>query len=215
MTPGEVLAGLERSALVPVIRAPSAEIATRIVDALLAGGVDVFEITMTVPNAVSVIADLAKRFDGRALVGAGTVLTALDAQKCIDAGARFVVSPGLDVGTVETCRKRDVLMAPGVLTPSEVMAALRAGAEVLKVFPCSALGGAKYLKALRAPFPDVKFLPTGGVSVATAGDYIRAGAVALGVGAELVDIDAIRAGKDEVLTERARALRAAVQEARG
>lgn len=214
MTREAALAHLERVGLVPVVRAPSPELAIRVVEALVPGGIDVFEITMTVPNAVSVIRTLCDRFAGRALVGAGTVLSAEDARRCIDAGAEFVVSPGLDLATVAATRERGVAMMPGALTPTEVMAAMRAGADLVKIFPCSALGGAKYLRALKAPFPDAKLLPTGGVSVATAGDYIAAGASALGVGAELVDVAALEAGNDAVLTERARALVAAVAEAR-
>jgi 2-dehydro-3-deoxyphosphogluconate aldolase/(4S)-4-hydroxy-2-oxoglutarate aldolase len=210
----QALSHLERVGLVPVVRAPSPELAIRVVDALVPGGIDVFEITMTVPNAVSVIRTLCDRFAGRALIGAGTVLSAEDALRCIDAGATFIVSPGLDVPTVQAARERGVAVMPGALTPTEVMAATRAGADMVKIFPCSALGGAKYLRALKAPFPDVKLLPTGGVSVATAGEYIAAGASALGVGAELVDIAAIEAGNDAMLTERARALVNAVTEAR-
>lgn len=214
MSRESALAHLERVGLVPVVRAPSPELAIGVVEALVPGGIDVFEITMTVPNAVSVIRTLCERFAGRALVGAGTVLSAEDALRCIDAGASFVVSPGLDVPTVQAVRERGVAVMPGALTPTEVMAAIRAGADMVKIFPCSALGGAKYLRALKAPFPDVKLLPTGGVSVTTAGDYIAAGASALGVGAELVDIASLEAGDDAVLTERARALVAAVNEAR-
>src|SRR5690606_22105281 len=137
--------------------------------------------------------------EGKALIGAGTVLGAEDAQRCIEAGARFIVSPGFDAELVQLARRHQVAVMPGALTPTEVIQAIRAGASMVKVFPCSALGGAKYLKALRAPLPDVKLLPTGGVSIATARDYILAGAYALGVGGELVDQDALESGRTEVL----------------
>jgi 2-dehydro-3-deoxyphosphogluconate aldolase/(4S)-4-hydroxy-2-oxoglutarate aldolase len=214
MTRERTLAHLERVGLVPVVRAPSPELAIRAVEALLLGGIDVFEITMTVPNAVSVIRTLCDRFAGRALVGAGTVLCAEDARLCIDAGAAFIVSPGLEVAIVQASRDCGVAVMPGALTPTEIMAATRAGADMVKIFPCSAMGGAKYLRALKAPFPHVKLLPTGGVSAATAGEYIAAGASALGIGADLIDISAIAAGNHAVLTRRAQALVEAVDRAR-
>jgi len=205
---------IERVGIVPVVRAPSPELAVRAADALVAGGVSVLEITMTVPDAVSVLALLSERFGERALVGAGTVLNAEQARACLDAGARFIVSPGLDLGTVEAVRARGVAMLPGALTPTEVMAAVKAGADMVKIFPCSALGGAPYLRALRGPLPQVKLLPTGGVSLSTAHEYIAAGAVALGVGTELVDTALLSAGKDSELTHRAQQFVAAVRSAR-
>jgi 2-dehydro-3-deoxyphosphogluconate aldolase/(4S)-4-hydroxy-2-oxoglutarate aldolase len=200
--------------VVPVVRAPSAELAIRAVEAVLAGGISVFEITMTVPGALAVIRSLAERFGDRAIVGAGTVLSASDALACLDAGAQFVVSPGFDVATVDAVHTRDLPMMPGALTPTEVIAAWKAGADMVKIFPCSAVGGAKYLRALRGPLPDVKMLPTGGVSPLTAKDYIEAGAAALGVGSELVDVAALVAGGDAAVTERARELLAVVRAAR-
>jgi 2-dehydro-3-deoxyphosphogluconate aldolase/(4S)-4-hydroxy-2-oxoglutarate aldolase len=210
MTRAETCKRVEEVGLVPIVRAPSAELAIRAVEAVLAGGLPVFEITMTVPGAIEVIRSLAARFGTRALIGAGTVLTADDAHACIDAGAQFIVSPGTDLPTIEAAHKRDVPIMPGVLTPTEVITAWKAGADMCKVFPCSAVGGAPYLKALRGPLPQVKFLPTGGVNVKTAADYLRAGATALGIGSDLVDVDAIRAGNDAVITERTRALVALV-----
>ncbi len=211
----EILARVEELGLVPVVRAPSIELAERATDAILAGGVYVFEITMTVPDAPRLIGNLRQRYGERAVVGAGTVLSAEDARLCVEAGAEFLVSPGFDPDTVRYAREREIAIMPGALTPTEVIAAWRAGADMVKIFPCSALGGAKYLRALKGPLPHVKLLPTGGVSAATAHEYIAAGAAALGVGSELVDIEALRAGKDEIVSERARELVAAIQKARG
>lgn len=214
MTRADVCRQVEEVGIVPVVRSPSAAIAARAVEAVLAGGISIFEITMTVPGAVELIRSLVDRFSDRAIVGAGTVLTAEQARDCIEAGSRFIVSPGTDLKTIEFARSRDVAIMPGALTPTEVITAWKAGADMVKIFPCSALGGAKYLKALRGPLPNVKMLPTGGVSPATAHEYIAAGACALGVGGELVDIAALEAGRDDVITGRAKELRAAVSEAR-
>jgi 2-dehydro-3-deoxyphosphogluconate aldolase/(4S)-4-hydroxy-2-oxoglutarate aldolase len=214
MTRVEVCRRLEEVGIVPVVRLPSAVLAARAVEAVLAGGISVVEITMTVPEAIGLIRSLRDRFGDRALVGAGTVLTAAQAQECIDAGAQFILSPGTDFATIELCRARDIVVIPGALTPTEVIAAWKAGADMVKIFPCSALGGAKYLRALKGPLPDVKILPTGGVSVATAPEYIAAGAAALGVGSELVDPAALQAGQDEIIRERAQQLRDAVSRAR-
>jgi 2-dehydro-3-deoxyphosphogluconate aldolase/(4S)-4-hydroxy-2-oxoglutarate aldolase len=210
----EVCRHIEEVGIVPVVRSPSAAVAARAVEALLAGGISIFEITMTVPGAVALIRSLADRFNDRALVGAGTVLSAEQARECIDAGARFIVSPGTDLATIEAAHGRDIAVMPGALTPTEVITAWKAGADLVKIFPCSALGGAKYLRALRGPLPQVKMLPTGGVNPSTAGEYIEAGAAALGVGSELVDVAALEAGKDDVVSERARQLCAAVAQAR-
>jgi 2-dehydro-3-deoxyphosphogluconate aldolase/(4S)-4-hydroxy-2-oxoglutarate aldolase len=214
MTRAEVCRQVEEVGIVPVVRSPSAALAARAVEAVLAGGISIFEITLTVPGAVELIRSLSDRFSGRAIVGAGTVLTAEQARECIEAGAKFIVSPGTDMRTIELSREKDIAVMPGALTPTEVIAAWKAGADMVKIFPCSALGGAKYLKALRGPLPQVKMLPTGGVSAATAHEYIAAGACALGVGGELVDVVALEAGQDDVVTGRAKELRAAVVEAR-
>jgi 2-dehydro-3-deoxyphosphogluconate aldolase / (4S)-4-hydroxy-2-oxoglutarate aldolase len=197
---------LEQVVLVPVVRAPSAELASLAVEAILEGGISVFEITLTVPGAVELMASLAKRFGSRALIGAGTVLNVEQARACLDAGARFVVSPGLDLPTLELVLARGVPMLPGALTPTEVITAHKAGADIVKIFPCSAMGGAKYLKALKGPLPQVKMLPTGGVNAATAHEYLAAGAVALGIGSELVDAQALAAGKLDVISARAKEL---------
>jgi len=211
----ELLQRLERDVLVPVVRAPSAELATLAVDAIFEGGIFIFEITLTVPGALEVIQNLRQRFGQRALIGAGTVLSAEQAAACLDAGAQFVVSPGLDLATVELVKRRGVPIMPGALTPTEVMTAWKAGADMVKLFPCSAMGGAKYLKALKGPLPQVKMLPTGGVNAATAHEYLAAGAAALGVGSELVDAPALAAGKLDVISARARELVEAVSVSRG
>jgi 2-dehydro-3-deoxyphosphogluconate aldolase/(4S)-4-hydroxy-2-oxoglutarate aldolase len=214
MNRADVCQHIARLGIVPVVRAPSPELALRAAEALLLGGVSVLEITMTVPDAVSVVALLCARFGERAVVGAGSVLSAEQANACLDAGARFIVSPGLDLDTVEAVRARGVAMMPGALTPTEVMAAAKAGADLIKIFPCSAAGGAAYLRALRGPFPQLGFLPTGGVSLASAPEYIAAGAAALGVGTELVDTVLLETGKDAELSARARDFVAIVQAAR-
>ncbi len=200
--------------VIPVVRASSAEEAIQVVEAIKAGGVSLLEITMTVPGAVGVIENLVDRFGDEALVGAGTVLDPETARACIDAGAQFVVSPALNLETIKYCRERDVAVMPGALTPTEVVRAWNAGADFVKVFPAGAMGGASYIKSLKAPLPQIELVPTGGVSLATAGSFIQAGAAAIGVGADLVDLKAVRDGQPGKVTEAARAYIAAVQQAR-
>lgn len=204
MTKEQILQRLHEIAIVPVLRAPSMEAALAIAEAVAAGGVTVLEVTLTVPGAVEVIRKLAASAGDRLLVGAGTVLDPETAQACIQAGAQFIVSPALHIPTIEFCRREGIAVMPGALTPTEVLTAWQAGADVVKVFPCSAAGGASYLKALKAPFPQIALLPTGGVSLATAADFLKAGAFAIGVGSDLVDNDAIRRGQPEIITENAR-----------
>jgi 2-dehydro-3-deoxyphosphogluconate aldolase/(4S)-4-hydroxy-2-oxoglutarate aldolase len=214
MKRAEVCRSMEEVGIVPVLRLPSAPLVIRAAEAILAGGIPFFEVTMTVPGAVDLIRSLTARFAGRAIVGAGTVLSAKEAAACIDAGAAFIVSPGLDGAMVEAAHDRDVAVMPGALTPTEVIAAWKMGADMVKIFPCSAVGGAAYLRALRAPLPHVKLLPTGGVNPSTLRDYIVAGASAVGMGSELVDRTALEAGRDADLTERARDLVATIRAAR-
>jgi len=199
-----VIQKIREVGLVPVLRADSEEEALQIAYALEAGGVTVLEVTMTVPGAVDAIRRLASEAGDRILIGAGTVLDPETARACMLAGAQFIVSPALNLRTIEICRRYDVAVFPGGLTPTEVITAWEAGADAVKVFPCSAMGGASYLKALKAPLPQVALIPTGGVSLATAASFLEAGAFALGVGGDLVDNKAIRAGKPEVITENAR-----------
>ncbi len=210
----EVMARIEGAGVIPVVRARSAEEAFAVVEAIRTGGVPILEITMTVPGAVEVIGRLAERYGDEVVLGAGTVLDPETARACILAGARFVVSPSLNLATIEMCRRYSVAVMPGALTPTEVVTAWQAGADAVKVFPCSAVGGASYLKALKAPLPQIDLVPTGGVSQATAAEFIRAGAWALGVGADLVDLKAIRAGTPEKVTEAAKAYIEIVKQAR-
>jgi 2-dehydro-3-deoxyphosphogluconate aldolase/(4S)-4-hydroxy-2-oxoglutarate aldolase len=209
-----VLGRIRELGLVPVVRAQSAEEASQAIDAIRAGGVDVLEVTMTVPDAIPLIGQVARRFGADAIVGAGTVLDAETARAVILAGAQFVVTPALKLETIACCRRYGVPVLPGALTPTEVLTAWEAGADMVKVFPCSALGGASYIKALKAPLPQVDLVPTGGVNLDTAADFIKAGATALGLGADLVDLKALRAGNAAAVTERARKLVGIVQTAR-
>jgi 2-dehydro-3-deoxyphosphogluconate aldolase/(4S)-4-hydroxy-2-oxoglutarate aldolase len=195
---------------VPVIRAASADEALAAVEALLEGGIDVLEITMTVPGAIEVVRQVAAKHGGSALVGAGTVLDADTAARCIDAGAQFIVSPAVNVGTIETCVTMEIAVCPGALTPTEVVTAWSAGADLVKIFPCDAVGGASYIKSLKAPLPQVRLLPTGGITMANAADFLKAGAEAVGVGSNLVDLSLLRSGRRADLVERASAFRAAV-----
>ena len=213
MKKSEVLKSLRETGLVPVLRAESVEKALALAEAIAAGGVNVLEVTMTVPGAIQVMRKLAEQRPD-ILVGAGTVLDAETARMCILEGAQFVVSPALNLQTIEMCHRYSIAVLPGALTPTEVVTAWQAGADVVKVFPASALGGAKYLTALKGPLPHIDLIPTGGVSLATAADFLAAGAFALGVGSDLVDTKAMAAGKPEVVTESARKYLAIVKEYR-
>ena len=204
MNKSEVLQQIKDTGVIPVVRATTADEAMRAIDAIREGGISVLEITMTVPGAVGVIEQVAARFGNDALVGAGTVLDAETAKACVSAGAQFIVSPALNMETIAYCHEQDVAVMPGALTPTEVVHAWKAGADFVKVFPAGAVGGASYLKALKAPLPQIELVPTGGVSLKTAADFIKAGAAALGVGADLVDIKAIREGQSALITERAK-----------
>ncbi|HKZ01299.1 MAG TPA: bifunctional 4-hydroxy-2-oxoglutarate aldolase/2-dehydro-3-deoxy-phosphogluconate aldolase [Pyrinomonadaceae bacterium] len=205
---------IKDTGIIPVVRASSADEAMRAIDAIKAGGISVLEITMTVPGAVGVIEKVAARYGAEALVGAGTVLDAETARECISAGANFVVSPALNFETIDCCRHYGIVVMPGALTPTEVVQAWNAGADLVKVFPANAVGGPSYLKALKAPLPQIDLVPTGGVSLNTAGDFIKAGASALGVGTDLVDLKAIREGQGSLITERARRFLEIVRTAR-
>ena len=215
MSKADVLARIKGVGIVPVVRAESAEEALRAIDAIREGGVDILEITMTVPGAIRLIEEVSRRLGKDAVVGAGTVLDAETARACILAGAQFVVSPALSTSTIACCRRYGVPVFPGALTPTEVLAAWEAGADMVKVFPASALGGASYIKALKAPMPQIDLIPTGGVNLETAADFIKAGSTALGVGADLVDLKALREGQAGLLTERASKLVRIVRQARG
>ena len=200
--------------MIPVVRATTADEAMRAIDAIREGGISVLEITMTVPGAIKLIEEVTKRYGNDALVGAGTVLDSETASACISSGAQFIVSPALNLETIARCRELDVAVMPGALTPTEVVQAWNAGADFVKVFPAGAVGGPSYVKSLKAPLPQIELVPTGGVSLKTAADFIRAGAAALGVGADLVDIKAIREGQSALITERAKQFIQIVREAR-
>ena len=214
MEKSDVLQRIREIGIVPIVRASSGDEAMAVIEAIRAGGINVLEITMTIPGAIKVIEQVVGRYGDEVLVGAGTVLDAETARTCILAGAQFVVSPALNPATIELCRRYSVTVCPGALTPTEVVTAWQAGADVVKIFPCSAMGGASYLKALKAPLPQIELIPTGGVSLQTAAEFINTGALALGVGSDLVDTKAIRAGQPEKVTNAARAYVAAVQAAR-
>jgi 2-dehydro-3-deoxyphosphogluconate aldolase / (4S)-4-hydroxy-2-oxoglutarate aldolase len=190
--------------IIPVVRASSAAEAIAAVHAICLGGIPIVEITMTVPGAIETIRQVAKTLGDDVLVGAGTVLDADTARRCIDAGAEFIVGPGLDVATIELVAKAGKVMMAGTLTPSEVIAAWNAGSDFVKVFPCGQVGGPSYIKALRGPFPQISFVPTGGVNLKNAAEFIRAGSAALGVGGELVQVAALQSGHPEIITASAR-----------
>ena len=210
----QIVEHIENLGLVPVVRASSADEAMQAIDAIKAGGVNVLEITMTVPGAIKVIEKVADKYGSDVLVGAGTVLDPETARACLLAGAQFIVSPALNLDTIAMCHRYSAPVMPGVLTPTEVITAWSAGADFVKVFPCGAVGGASYIKNLKGPFPQIKMIPTGGVSLKTAQDFIKAGASALGVGTDLVDVKAIREGNPQVVTDRAVEFIRLVKEAR-
>jgi 2-dehydro-3-deoxyphosphogluconate aldolase / (4S)-4-hydroxy-2-oxoglutarate aldolase len=203
-----VMERIREVGLVPVVRAASADQAFAAVEAIRAGGIPILEITLTVPGAIDVIRQLTSRLGDDTLIGAGTVLDAETAQECVDAGAKFIVSPALDIPTIELCRNLGVPVFAGALTPTEILTAWKAGANAVKVFPANAVGGAAYLKSVKAPLPQIELLPTGGVNLQTAAAFIQAGAFALGVGADLVS------GDPATITEKARQYVAAVAAAR-
>lgn len=214
MTKEEVRQRIIEVGICPVVRAASSSQAIAATEAVCAGGIPVVEITMTVPGAVDVIAELSRTVGKEVLVGAGTVLDAQTAQRCIDAGAEFLVSPGFDLETVKLANREDKLIMAGALTPTEVITAWKAGADIVKIFPCGNVGGAAYIKALKGPLPQVPMIPTGGVNLRTAADFIRAGAAALGIGGELVSAAALKSGNVAQITEAARQYVAIVREAR-
>ncbi|HKF50030.1 MAG TPA: bifunctional 4-hydroxy-2-oxoglutarate aldolase/2-dehydro-3-deoxy-phosphogluconate aldolase [Terracidiphilus sp.] len=196
---------IERAGLIPVLRAKNANQAHAVVQAMIAGGVSVVEVTMTVPGAIEVLRELRQEYGGKLLLGSGTVTTAKEAEATIEAGAEFVVSPSLHPDVIAATKAAHKLSIPGALTPTEVITAHRAGADYVKIFPCSAMGGAPYLKSLLAPFPFLKLIPTGGVTLDTAESFLKAGAKALGVGSDLVNVAGIDQGRPEVITIAAKA----------
>ncbi len=200
--------------IVPVIRTNNAETAVLAVEAVLKGGVRCVEITMTVERALVALEKVADRYGDTVLLGAGTVLDPETARSCMLAGAQFFVTPSLNIRTIEMAKRYSKVIIPGALTPTEILNAWEAGADAIKVFPCNAVGGASYIKALRGPFPQIEFVPTGGVSLETISDFLHAGACAVGVGSELVDAKSIAAGNYEVFTQRAKDFQAIVAKVR-
>lgn len=199
--------------ILPVVRAHSGEEALALVGAIRAGGIDIIELTMTVPGAVDLIRELTIRFGDDVVVGAGTVLDAETARACILAGARFVVCPSLDIPTIACCNTYSIPVFPGALTPTEILTAWRAGATMVKVFPASAMGGISYIRALKGPLPQIELVATGGVSLANAGDFILAGASAVGAGSDLISAAAGEGGMDAV-AEKARQYMQEIRNAR-
>jgi 2-dehydro-3-deoxyphosphogluconate aldolase/(4S)-4-hydroxy-2-oxoglutarate aldolase len=190
--------------VVPVVRASSSREALIAAEAVCQGGIPIVEITMTVPGAVEVIRELSKSSAAEVLIGAGTVLDPETARRCLDAGAQFLVSPGLNLQTVELAVREKILIMAGALTPTEVITAWNAGSDFVKIFPCGQVGGAKYIKALKGPLPQIPLVPTGGVNLNTAAEFIEAGAAALGIGGELVQAEALKSGKSQVIADNAR-----------
>jgi 2-dehydro-3-deoxyphosphogluconate aldolase/(4S)-4-hydroxy-2-oxoglutarate aldolase len=201
--------------VVPVVRTSSAESAVLAIEAVYRGGIRAAEITLTVPGAVKALEKLADAFGDKLVLGAGTVLDPETARICMLAGAQFFVTPALNLKTIEMVKRYSKIIMPGALTPTEIVTAWEAGADFVKVFPCGALGGAKYIKSLKAPLPHIEMVPTGGVSLETTADFLRAGAAAVAVGAELIDAKTISEGRYEVFEERARQFLAEVAKARG
>jgi 2-dehydro-3-deoxyphosphogluconate aldolase/(4S)-4-hydroxy-2-oxoglutarate aldolase len=209
----EVRARIEEIGILPAIRVGSAEHARCASEALYRAGIPLAEITMTVPGALEVISDLARSLP-EMTVGAGTVLDVESAQRCMDAGARFLTSTGCVLEVVEFARKKGMLVIPGALTPTEVIMAWKAGSDFVKIFPCAAVGGEHYIRALKVPFPSVPLIAAGGVNQQTASHYILAGASALGVGGELIPKEALERKQEERIHELARRFLARVKDAR-
>jgi 2-dehydro-3-deoxyphosphogluconate aldolase/(4S)-4-hydroxy-2-oxoglutarate aldolase len=214
VTKQQILSNLISVGVVPVVRTATAEAAIRSIEALYEGGITVAEITMTVPGAVKALESVAAKFGGRITLGAGTVLDPETCRICMLSGAEFFVTPSLDVRTIEMARRYSKVILPGALTPTEVKTAWDAGADIVKVFPCGNVGGPKYIKALKGPFPHIEMIPTGGVNLDTTADFLRAGACSVAVGSELIDAKTIQEGNFEVFTERARQYLAIVRQTR-
>ena len=214
MTIDDVIRRIGEIGIVPVVRAATVDEAKLAVQAICAGGIPVVEITMTVPDAVAVIREVAQQYGGSVLIGAGTVTTGAQAELSIRAGAQFLVSPGLAITALSVAQACGTLAIPGALTPTELMNAQENGARLVKVFPCGNVGGPKYLRSLKGPFPKAALIPTGGVNATNAADYIAAGAFALGIGADLIDATALRERNLDKITLAARELVNAVASAR-
>jgi 2-dehydro-3-deoxyphosphogluconate aldolase/(4S)-4-hydroxy-2-oxoglutarate aldolase len=214
MTSKEILAFITEVGMVPIVRTSSAESAILAVEAIYAGGIRAAEITMTVPGAIHALEKVADKFGGKIVLGAGTVLDPETARACMLAGAEFFVTPNLRLSTIEMAKRYSKVICPGALTPTEVLTAWEAGADVVKIFPCGNVGGPKYIKALKGPFPQIEMIPTGGVNLETAGEFLKAGACAVAVGSELVDAKTVKEGSFDIIENRARQYLAAIAKAR-
>jgi 2-dehydro-3-deoxyphosphogluconate aldolase/(4S)-4-hydroxy-2-oxoglutarate aldolase len=213
MTKDEVRARIEEIGVIPALRVRSAAEALFAADAVRDGGIPIVEVTMTIPGAVKVIHELTLKSKDT-LVGAGTVLDVETAHRCLDAGASFITSTGLDLEIVSFVSKRSVVVFPGACTPTEVLTAWKAGSDFVKIFPCSAMGNAGYIQALKRPFPQIPMIASGGVNQQTAADFILAGATALGIGGDLIHRDAIKSRERGWILELARRYKAMVTQAR-
>ncbi len=210
----KALGRIREVGLVPIVRAPSAEDAMLAAEAIVAGNIGILEITMTIPHAIRLMEKVADKFGDKLLLGAGTILDTETARAALLAGAEFIVTPALNIDVIELARRYSKPIMPGALTPTEVLTAWQSGADIVKVFPCGLVGGAKYIKALKGPFPQIELIPTGGVNLETAPDFIKAGAAAVAVGSELIDLKSLREGKFDGITANARLYLEAVRSAR-
>jgi 2-dehydro-3-deoxyphosphogluconate aldolase/(4S)-4-hydroxy-2-oxoglutarate aldolase len=200
--------------LIPIVRAPSPKDASLAAEAIISGGIGIAEITMTVPHALRVMEQVAEKYAGAVLLGAGTILDAETCRAAILAGAEFIVTPSLDTRVIEMARRYSKPCFPGALSPTEVVTAWQAGADMVKIFPCGPVGGPHYIKALKGPLPHIDMVPTGGVTLETAAQFIKAGATAIAVGSELVDLKALREGKADAVTQRSKHFMEAVQKSK-
>ncbi|MES1262533.1 MAG: bifunctional 4-hydroxy-2-oxoglutarate aldolase/2-dehydro-3-deoxy-phosphogluconate aldolase [Acidobacteriota bacterium] len=215
MTAQQIFSIIREIGIVPVVRTSSAEAALLSVEAIYRGGVRAAEVTMTVPGALKALEKLADRFGDKIVLGAGTVLDPETARACMLAGAQFFVTPNLKLATIEMAKRYSRVICTGALTPTEVLTAWEAGSDVVKVFPANAVGGAKYIKALKGPLPHIEMIPTGGVNLETAGEFLKAGACAVAVGGELVDAKLIQEGRYQDMEDRARQYLGVIAKARG
>jgi 2-dehydro-3-deoxyphosphogluconate aldolase / (4S)-4-hydroxy-2-oxoglutarate aldolase len=214
MTKSEVRQRIEQTGIIPGVRVNSSDDALFAAQTVRRAGIPVVEITMTVPGAPDVISDLVSNFPDM-VVGGGTVLDAETAKRCLDAGAMFLTSPGLVLEVVEIAVKRDIVVLPGALTPTEIITAWKAGADFVKVFPCANVGGHQYIRSLKVPFPQIPLIASGGVNQQTASDFILSGASALGIGVELMPREAIRRRREDHIEELSRRFLGMVKAARG
>ncbi|MGI8988746.1 MAG: bifunctional 4-hydroxy-2-oxoglutarate aldolase/2-dehydro-3-deoxy-phosphogluconate aldolase [Bryobacteraceae bacterium] len=210
-----ILAAIFKVGIIPVVRTLNAESAFRCAEVLHRGGICAVEIAVTNPEAADAIRRIRGRFGEEMLVGAGTVLDVDTARQCVSAGAQFLLSPALKPPVIDVAKELSTVVMPGALTPTEIYSAWEAGADAVRIVPCNAMGGPRYIKSLRAPFPKIRFIASGGVTLDNIGEYLHAGASAVGVTGALVDAASVRDEHYEVFAERARRFRVAIARARG